>query len=117
MRIRGTRNAENRRDKRMTARPLTVEIDDVRYAVEGWSVGGFLVAGYRGDRVPGDNLEARVIFTDEPETIDRLVRIEIARVEQDAQSLAARFVDLDDDSYAMLEGWISGPLRRAMRAN
>ena len=112
MRVVSTTIAEKRRDKRMTSRPLSVEIDAQRYAVDGWSMGGFLIADYLGGRATGDRMDARIIVADGPPAIDRTVAIDIVRVDRNAHSLAARFVDLDDAAYTMLESWISGSLRR-----
>ena len=115
MRVVSTTIPEKRHDKRMTGRPLSIEIDAQRYAVESWSMGGFLIAAYRGGRGAGERLDVRVVIVDGQQRTDQLVTAEIVRVDRNARSLAARFVDLDDAAYTMIEGWISGTLRPAPR--
>jgi hypothetical protein len=111
MRVVSTTIPEKRRDKRMTGRPLSIEIDAQRYEVEGWSMGGFLIGAYRGGRGAGERLEVRIIIVSGQQTIGRVVTAEIVRIDRNARSLAARFVDLDDAAYTMLEGWIAGAVR------
>lgn len=115
MKISGITGAEKRRDKRSTARPLDVAFDGLRLTASEWSLSGFRIVGYRGEREPGDRLDVKLHFGTEDDAVSRPMKIEIVRVNGAAEALAARFVHLDDTTYDMLEAWVSGARRRVLQ--
>ena len=115
MKVLGSTQVEKRRDKRMSARPLEIEIDGERYQVGEYSLAGLRVPAWTGGHEPGEWLDAKLFFVDGANSVDQLTKIEVVRVNRRHKTLAARFPDLDGIAYDMLEGWIAGAKRRVMQ--
>ncbi|MEK9662836.1 MAG: hypothetical protein VW644_14100 [Alphaproteobacteria bacterium] len=108
MKLLGTTDAEKRRDKRLTGRPLDVAFDGQRYTVAEWSIGGFLIDTYDGGREAGEMLPATVHVDTSDANAACPVTIEITRINASEHGIAARFVNLDGDAYDIFERWVSG---------
>ncbi len=112
MRVIGTRISERRRDKRLTVRPITIELDGKSYETLDWGLGGFLIEPYEGSHVPGDCLYVRITVDDGRHTHSHVVEIKLLRLDRKYGEFAANFINLDDDTFKTLEGWMSGRLSR-----
>lgn len=112
MRVIGTRITERRHDKRLTVRPITVELDGKSYETLDWGLGGFLIEPYEGRHMPGDRLYVCIKIDDGQHTHSHVVEIQLVRLDRKYGEFAASFIDLDDDTFKTLEGWLSGRLSR-----
>jgi len=112
MKVVGTRPRERRRNKRLTLRPITVELDGRSYETTDWGLGGFLIEGYKGPHMPGDCLYVRLVVTAGERTVAHVVEVNVVRLSHKYGEFAANFVNLGDDVFYTLEGWMSGRLGR-----
>lgn len=112
MKVVGTRIRDRRRNKRLTLRPITVEFDGNSYETMDWGLGGFLIEGYDGQHIPGDELYVTVAVDDGRQTRRHVVEIRVARLAHEYGELAASFIHLDEEAFDALEGWLSGRLTR-----
>lgn len=112
MKVVGTRIRERRRDKRLTLRPITVELDGKSYTTTDWGLGGFLIEGYKGPHVPGDCLYVRIVVGEGRQAVKHVVEVRVIRLTHKYGEFAANFIDLSDDAFDALEGWLSGRLGR-----
>lgn len=115
MRIVGTVVANRRRDKRVSVVPIRIELEGETYTSLDWSLGGFLIEGYIGRRLPGEEVMIGIQVVAKGVEYDHVARAEIIRVDRHAGQLAANFVSLDDATLNTLEGWLTGRLRRTKR--
>ncbi len=112
MKVVGTKISERRRDKRLTIRPITIELDGTSYETLDWGLGGFLIEPYEGSHRQGDNLYVRVTIDDGQQTHSHVVEIDVTRLDRKYGSLAAHFINMGDETFKTLEGWLSGRLTR-----
>ncbi len=112
MRVVGTKISERRRDKRLTVRPITIEFDGERFETLDWGLGGFLIEPYKGPHMPGDTLFVHVMVDDGRHTHSRMAEITVIRLDREYGEFGASFINMGDDVFAMLEGWMSGRLSR-----
>lgn len=112
MKVTGTRARERRRDKRTTVRPITVELDGKSYETVDWSLGGFMIEPYEGDHMPGDRVYVRVTVYDGRDVYCHPIEVEVIRLDPKYGELGAHFLNIDDDTFTTLEGWIAGRLSR-----
>lgn len=112
MKVVGTRSRERRRNKRLTLRPITVEFDGKSYETADWGLGGFLIEGYAGSHMPDDCLYVTISVDDGRQSRRHIVEIKVIRLAHKHGELAANFINLGDDVFDTLEGWLSGRLTR-----
>jgi hypothetical protein len=115
MKIIGVGATNRRRDKRVEARPVQVELEGRRYDTLDWSLGGFLIEGYDGRRRPGEPVMVGLTIKAGDRTYEHVVRAEIVRITGQNGRLAANFVDVDAETLDLLEGWMTGRLLRSAR--
>jgi hypothetical protein len=115
MKIVGVGAANRRRDKSVDVRPIQVELEGRRYETVDWSLGGFLIEGYQGDRRPGQPITVGLTVSAGGRVFEHVARAEIVRIHTDTGRLAANFTDLDAAAVDTLEGWLTGRLQRQAR--
>ena len=105
---------DQRRHHRVTA-PLFVEIEDARYRVADWSLGGLRIEGYRGaPPALGDTLEAQVTLPFQGFEVSFAAACEVVRADGDGQMLALKFVDLAERESELMQHFIEDIVRGAM---
>ena len=96
--------------------PVHIEIDGVEYMTVDWSLGGFRLADYQGERAPGDVVPVTVIATVGGQLRRHFVTAEITRVHRgepgDIPGLAGQFEAIDPPTIETLEGVIMDRFRR-----
>lgn len=115
MKIVGTQLSDRRRDRRLSVLPIQIEIEGETYTATDWSLGGFLIEGYTGSLQPGEEVMVALQVTAQGVDINHVVRAEVVRIDEHGNQLAANFCRLDSDVLDMLEGWLTGRLRRKPR--
>ena len=73
-----------------------------------------MVAPYTGNHKAGNIIEVDIYIDAGKETIDNTVEAMVARVDTEAMKLAAQFIDLEPEVVELLDGWLTGRLRRQM---
>jgi hypothetical protein len=91
---------EMRRDRRYPLPQLTLTIDGTEYAAANWSLGGFLLPAGMLQPSIGSILVGAMRFHD-----GRAVefRAEVVRVEADPVLVGARFQELSDEAFTLLD--------------
>lgn len=93
---------ERRRYERVTAPAITIQIDDVLYQTRDWSMGGFMIEGYKGRLSPGALFILKRIATLEGDLAPVRVRSRVVRADPDRQRLMVGFLTVDQQAYAIL---------------
>jgi hypothetical protein len=91
---------EMRRDRRYPMPQLHLMIEGAEYLVTNWSLGGFLIAGV------GAALEVGLVVTGTMRFADTKwapFRAEVVRFEAETGLLAARFQELSDSAFDLLD--------------
>lgn len=102
---------EGRRDRRYPLPPLVVVLDGVEYSTVNWSLGGFLISGYRRAAVSGQKIVGTLLLVTRPETID--FQGEVIRVDEPAPgNLAVQFDELGERGMVILDRLIARRLSR-----
>lgn len=109
--------AERRRDRRLGKNVITLELDGQFYSTRDWSLGGFGVDGYQGSLQPGDLAPVSIVLETGRQTYERTVLAGIVRNDDAAQTLGARFKELGDEAFDLLDGWQTGRLQRRAAQN
>ena len=112
MRVVGKTINERRRDSRPTLPPIKLQIDGKLYATTEWTLGGFLVEKYVGDRRVYDIMTTIIHVEVGGEKFEHFVDAQVVRVDRDRLTMAGKFLELDADTVETLDGWITGRLRR-----
>ena len=107
-----TKVDDARRDKRIDAISLEIELEDQFYTTVDWSLGGFLIEGYGGRRRPGEVVTIGITVKVGEETYEHAARAGVVRFVPGKNQLAARFLRLDARTVNTLEGHMTGRLRR-----
>ena len=107
-----TKVEDGRRDKRIDAISLEIELEDRFYTTVDWSLGGFLIEGYEGRRRPGDDVTVGITVKVGEETYEHTAHAGVVRFVPGKNHLAARFLRLDAATVNTLEGHMTGRLRR-----
>lgn len=93
--------AQQRRDVRMVVPVIWVELDQNLYQSVDWSLGGVRFEPYYGHLRPGDALTISGLGPGNGEPVPVTIRAQAIRVEDGR--VAARFVELDERAYNILE--------------
>lgn len=112
MKIIGVRTADKRRDRRIHSIPIQIKLKGRTYDTRDWSLGGILIAGYRGSCLPGEEVTVGISVTVNGHTSEYVARAEVVRVAAATGYLAAAFTELDAHTIDMLEGLMTGRFRR-----
>lgn len=115
MKIIGVQLSNQRRDKRVSAIPIEIELEGEVYTTLDWSLGGFLIDGYAGRRRPGDEVTITIRVAANEVEFNHVAGAEVVRIDSLGKRLAANFVGLDSETLADLEGWLTGRLRRQQK--
>ncbi len=107
-----TKVDDARRDKRIDAISLDIELEDRFYTTVDWSLVGFLIDGYNGRRRPGEVITIGITVKVGEETYEHAARAGVVRFVPGKNQLAARFLRLDARTVNTLEGHMTGRLRR-----
>ncbi len=93
-----TNHRENRSDKRLLSPGLEISFDGGSYQTTDWSLGGVRVAGYYGQRTPGDEVEGTVqVLSD---TNSHPFKAVVVR--RDSGELALIFTELSNSALLVL---------------
>ena len=79
---------------------IRVVVDGRSYELANWSLGGCVIAGYDGDRKPGERLSARLVGL--PGEGAAEVPVTAVRHEAEQGHFALRFEYLDDSALELL---------------
>ena len=115
MKVVGTQLSNRRRDKRISVRPIQIELEGEVYTAIDWSLGGFLIEGYAGRLRPGEEVMIAIQVIASEVEFNHVARAELIRIDPHGNQLAANFVGLDSATLATLEGWLTGRLRRRQK--
>ena len=107
-----TGKSERRRDKRLNKYVITLELQGQFYSTRDWSIGGFLIDGYQGSLQPGNVVPVNIVLESCAQTFEQQTDVMVARIDNLDQKLAARFSDLSDEAFDLLDGWQTGRLQR-----
>lgn len=102
---------DRRRHERVTAPALTVQLDDGLYESHDWSLGGFMVEGYRGRLGPGALLVLRRIAARDGTLAVVMIRARVVRADPARRRLVVGFLALDAAAYAILREHMAARLR------
>ncbi len=100
-----------RRDVRRTAPGLEVVIDGTTFRTVDWSMGGFLLDGYDGPLMVGDEFRCIIRPIVEGRRLEAELTAEVARTDTKKPRIAARFISYGDGAYDALEQLSLGRLR------
>ena len=114
MKIVSSELANRRRDKRVEAPLISIQIEGMTLSTIDWSLGGFLVEGYDGHLRAGDHATVEIEFEIDGTEFHNVAPIEVVRTEPYGNQLAANFTGLDDATMSTLEGLLTGRLRRQL---
>ena|SRR5689334_7895756 len=103
---------EERRDRRHPLPPLAVKLGSGLFQTINWSLGGFLLGGYKGLHVPGEFVEGS--FQISPQGPEFTFRAEVIRADIDAETLAVHFCELAPGAIEQLDKAFA---RRMIRRN
>lgn len=112
MKIVGTTINERRRDSRPTLPAIKLQIDGKVYATSKWTLGGFLIEKYVGDRRIHDIFTMIIFVEVGGQKFEHFVDAEVVRIDHDELIMAGKFIELDTDAVETLDGWLTGRLRR-----
>jgi hypothetical protein len=101
---------EERRDRRHPLPPLAVKLGGGLFQTINWSLGGFLLGGYKGLHVPGETIEGS--FRIDGHGAEYAFAAEIVRADIDAETLAAHFTELAPGAIDQLDKAIARRLVR-----
>ncbi len=107
-----TKVVDARRDKRIDAISLEIELEEQFYTTVDWSLGGFPIEGYEGRRRPVDVVTIGITVKVGEETYKHVASAAVVRFVPGKKQLAAHFLRLDAATVNTLEGHMTGRLRR-----
>lgn len=116
MKIIGKTILDRRKDRRVHVAPASLSFDGDSYTTSDLGLGGFLIKSYDGNRQVDDLIVVVIRVEAGHEVYEQVTAAKIVRVDRKDETLAANFVHLDADMVDLLEGWLTGRLRRRARA-
>lgn len=93
---------ERRRHERITAPALTLQLDDSVYRTHDWSMGGFMIEGYRGRLSPGALVVLRRIAALDGALAEVNIRARVVRADPERRRLMVAFLSMDAAASAIL---------------
>ena len=91
MKVVSSELANRRRDRRVEAPLINIQIEGMALATIDWSLGGFLVEGYDGSLRAGDHATVEIEFEIDGREFHNVVPIEVVRIDPYGNQLAANF--------------------------
>ena len=107
-----TKFEDARRDRRIEAISLEIELEEQFFTTVDWSLGGFLIEGYEGRRRPSDVIVIGITVRVGKETYEHAARAGVVWFVPGKKQLAARFLRLDAATVNTVEGHMTGRRRR-----
>lgn len=97
--------------------PLHLQIDGRDYAAQDWSLGGFSIKGW--DRAPaevgvGQGLTCKFELPFQGFDIGFVIDIEVVRVDESHQTMAAKFIELDERQTELMSHFVEQLVRGSM---
>lgn len=92
---------EKRRDQRHPLPTMIVTVEGVEYRSVNWSFGGILLSGFTGPVAIGDTIKGSLHFPDLPDAAP--FAAEVVRRDEAAQEIAARFRELSERGFNLLD--------------
>ena len=102
---------ERRRHERFTAPALTLAFNGGEHTTESWSLGGFVVDGYRGKLSPGALFVVEGIGAADGTMTAVEARARVIRLDRRERRLVVGFLDLDGPTYAVLRDLMAERMR------
>jgi len=102
---------ERRLRERISDGSLAVAFKGTTHTAANWSLGGFVIEGYRGSLTPGALLSIDAVGKAGGELTKVKVRARVVRKNARKQSLAVSFLDLDSCAYGVLHEVMSERMR------
>lgn len=93
---------ERRRHERITAPALTLQLDDSVYRTHDWSMGGFMIEGYRGRLSPGALVVLRRIAALDGALAEVNIRARVVRADPERRRLMVAFLSMDAAACSIL---------------
>ena len=73
-------------------------IDDVSYAIAGWSIDGFRAVGFRGGYQAGDTARVRLIIVHKGQPVGFDAKTKILRADTDSREIAGNFLSMSESA-------------------
>lgn len=102
---------ERRLRERISDAELAVAFKGDTYTTANWSLGGFVIEGYRGGLTPGALFAIDAVGKAGGEMTKVKVRARVVRSDSAKSSLAVNFLDLDGRAYGVLHEVMSDRMR------
>ena len=102
---------ERRLRERVCDASLVVAFKGGTYTVANWSLGGFVIEGYRGPLTPGSLISVDAVGKVGGELARVKARARAVRKNAAKQTLAVSFLDLDNRAYEVLHEVMSERMR------
>jgi hypothetical protein len=93
---------ERRRHERIMAPALTVQLDESLYRTHDWSMGGFMIEGYRGRLNAGALVVLCQIAALDGTLVEVNVRARVVRADPERRRLMVAFLALDAAARTIL---------------
>lgn len=95
----------------MSGADLAVAFKGETHTVANWSLGGFVIEGYRGPLTPGALFLIDAVGKPGGDMTKVTVRARVVRANRGRHSLAVSFLDLDGRAYSVLHEVMSDRMR------
>ncbi len=115
MRVVGKTIVERRRNSRLKLPPITIVLAGRSYETVEWTLGGVLIDRYIGDCFIEEVMPVTIKVDAGHQKYDLMGNAQVVRVDRKRLQLAAQFLDFDSDAVDILDGWMTGRLRRALK--
>lgn len=102
---------ERRLRERISDAILAVAFKGNTHTTANWSLGGFVIEGYRGSLTPGALFSIDAVGKAGGELTKVKVRARVVRTDSTKKSLAVNFLDLDGRAYGVLHEVMSDRMR------
>ncbi len=102
---------ERRLRERISDTSLAVAFKGAIHTAANWSLGGFIIEGYRGSLTPGALLSIDAVGKTGGEMNKVSVRARVVRADHARRRLAVSFLDLDGRAYSVLHEVMSDRMR------